>query len=94
MANFIIKKDGAKEPFNAQKIKSAVVAAARQAGLTAEEGAKIAEEVANTIAQSVKNLNEILGAEVRARALSQLDAIAPAVAGAWKKYDEENNKDE
>ena len=41
---------------------------------------KIAEEVANTIAQSVANLNEILGAEVRARALSQLDAIAPAVA--------------
>jgi len=94
MANFIIKKDGSKEPFNPQKIKSAIVAAARQAGLTAEEGAKIAEEVVNTIAQSVANLNQVLGAEIRARILSQLDAIAPAVAEAWRKYDKENNKDE
>ena len=94
MANFIIKKDGVKEPFNVQKIKSAVVSAATQAGLTAEEGAKIAEDVAKTIAQSVANLSEVLGVEVRARALSQLDAIAPTVAEAWKKYDKENNKDE
>jgi transcriptional regulator NrdR family protein len=92
MANFIIKKDGTKEPFNAQKIKSAIVVAATQAGITAEEGAKIAEEVVNTIAQSVANLNEVLGAEIRARVLSQLDAIAPTVAEAWRKYDKENNK--
>lgn len=88
MANFVIKKDGRKEPFNAQKIKSAIVAAATQAGLTAEEGAKIAEEVANTIVQSVANLSEVLAVELRARILSQLDATAPAVAEAWKKYEE------
>lgn len=93
MANFIIKKDGAKEPFDMQKIKSAIVAAATQAGLTAEEGVKTAEEVASTIAQSVANLNEVLGVEIKARVLSQLDAIAPAVADAWRKYDKENNKD-
>ena len=94
MANFIIKKDGKKEPFDIQKIKSAIVTAATQAGVTAEEGVKIAEEVANTIAQSVANLSEVLGVEVRARALSQLDAIAPAVAESWRKHDKENKKDE
>ena len=94
MANFIIKKDGTKEPFNVQKIKSAVLAAATQAGVTAEEGAEIAEKVASTIVQSVANLSDVLGVEVRARALSQLDVIAPTVAEAWKKYDKENNKNE
>ena len=94
MANFIIKKDRTKEPFSVEKIKSAVIAAATQAGITAEEGAKIAETVASTIAQSVVNLSEVLGVEVRARALSQLDAIAPTVAEAWRKHDKENKKDE
>ncbi len=92
MANFIIKKDGSKQPFDAQKIKSAIITAATQAGVTAEEGAKIAEEVANTITQSIANLNEVLGVEIRARIISQLDAIAPAVAEAWRKYEKENNK--
>ncbi len=92
MANFIIKKDGSKQPFDAQKIKSAISAAAAQAGVTAEEGAKIAEEITNTITKSIANLHEVLGAEIRARIISQLDAIAPAVAEAWRKYEKENNK--
>lgn len=92
MSNFIIKKDGSKEPFDIQKIKNAIVTSGTQAGLTVEEGNKLAEEVANTIARSVANLNEILGAEIRARALSQLDAISPTVSAAWRRYDEENNK--
>ncbi len=92
MVSFIIKKDGTKEPFNIQKIKSAVAAAAIDAGLKEKEGAKIAEEVSNTIVQSFANLSEVFGVEVRARALSQLDAIAPTVADAWRKYDKENNK--
>jgi transcriptional regulator NrdR family protein len=92
MANFIVKKDGAKEPFSEQKIKSAVITAATQAGLTAEEGIKIAEEITSTVVKSVANLSEVVGVEVRARILSQLDAIAPKVAEAWKKYDKENNK--
>ena len=93
MPSFIIKKDGTKEPFNIQKIKSAVVAAATDTNLSAEEGAKIAEEVANTIARSIANLNEVMGVEIRARVLSQLDAVAPTVAEAWKKYDKENGKE-
>ena len=92
MANFIIKRDRRKEPFNIEKIKRAVVAAATEAGLEVEEGTKIAEEVANTIAKSVANFNEVLAVEIRARILSQLDAIAPTVAESWRKYDKENNK--
>ena len=40
-----------------------------------------------------ENLNEVLAVEVRARALSQLDVIAPTVAGAWRKYDKKNGKE-
>jgi len=92
MANFIIKKDGTKEPFNVEKIKSAVVAATTQAGLAADEGMKIAEEVVSTIVKSIANLSEVSGVEIRARILSQLDSIAPKVAESWRKYDKENNK--
>ncbi len=93
MANFIIKRDGTKEPFDVQKIKKAVISAGTDAGFTAEEGAEIAEKVSETIAKSISNLNEVLGVEIRARALSQLDAVAPEVANSWRKYDKENNKD-
>lgn len=93
MANFIIKRDGTKEPFSTEKIKKAVVAAGTDAGLAEEESDKIAEKVSETIAKSVSGLNEVLGAEIKARALSQLDAVAPAVANSWRKYDKENNKE-
>ncbi len=93
MANFIIKRDGTKEPFNMQKIKKAVVAAGTDAGLAEGEADKIAEKVSETIAKSISGLNEVLGVEIKARALSQLDAVAPAVANSWRKYDKENNKD-
>ena len=92
MANFIIKKDGTKEPFNPQKINNAVIAAAIEAGLVAEEVAEIAEEVSSTVDQSVANLNEVLGVEIMARVLSQLDAIAPIIANAWRKHDKKNDK--
>ena len=89
-----MKKDGKKEPFDVQKIKSAIIVAATQAGITAEEGAKIAEKVTSTIIKSVVNLNEVMGVEIRARVLSQLDVIAPTVAESWRNHDKENKKDE
>jgi len=91
MANFIIKKDGSKEPFNLKKIENAVIAAAAEAGFADDLAAKLSQDISNTIKKSTVNLNEVLGVEIRARALSQLDAIAPAVAESWRKFENKNS---
>lgn len=90
MAKFVIKKDGSKQPFDAEKIKKVIQLAAAEAGL---EEAKI-NEVVNQVAGSAISLadtkEEIATSEIREKILGDLDQLDPSVSAAWRKYDQEN----
>ena len=92
MANFVIKKDGTKEPFAPEKIKSAIMSAASQAGVQEEEARGTADRVSASVADSILNIEEIPSAELRARILSTLDATSPDISQAWKKYEAEKEE--
>ena len=87
----VIKKDGAKEPFDSQKIKNAVLAASAGTNLTDE----VKEEVAAQVTIRVTNLAEAAGkdvistSELRENILKELDEIESAVSEAWREYDTE-----
>ena len=87
MANFVMKKDGTREPFDAEKVKRGVVAAASQAGLSEEETAKVADQVSSTIMGAFMGVEEVSTAEVKEKILSELDSSAPSVAEAWRSYE-------
>ncbi len=92
MASNVIKKDGTKEPFDAEKIKKSIAAAAEQAGLSEERKNEIVGQVAPVVIQMTEEKEEIATSEIREKALSELDRVEPSVSAAWRKYDQEQKK--
>ena len=90
MAKEVIKKDGTKEPFDAEKIRKAIAAAAGQADLSEERKDEVVEQVAATVIQMADAKEEIATSEIKEKVLSELDRIEPSASAAWRKYDEEN----
>lgn len=86
MVNFIIKRDGKKEPFYIETIKKGIVEAALRTDMQEKEARALAGKISLSILESIKNANEVLAAELKARVFSALNAMAPDVAKAWKKY--------
>lgn len=89
MASNVVKKDGTKEPFNPEKIRKAIGAAAEQAGLSEEKKNEVVEQVATAAIQVAEEKEEIATSELREKILSDLDRIEPSVSAAWRKYDQE-----
>ena len=88
MANFVTKKDGTKVPFDSEKMKASITAAALDAGLSEEEAANITQEVFNLVSVSLESQEEVATSEIKEKILSELDVSSPSTAGAWRKYEE------
>ena len=92
MANFVIKKDGTKEPFDVEKVKKGVAAAARMANLPGEEIGKLINQVSVAITQLAEGKEEITTTEIKEKILAELDILAPSASEAWRKYEQEKIK--
>lgn len=89
MAKFVTKKDGAKEPFDAEKIKASITAAASRTDLSEERKNEVVEQVSRAAIQLAGEKEEIPTAEIKEKILSELDALEPSVSGAWRKHAQE-----
>lgn len=89
MANFVVKKDGTKEPFDPGKIKNAIAAACQGAALPEERKNQVVGQASAAVIQMAGAKEEIPTSEIKTTILSQLDSVEPAVSAAWRKYDEE-----
>jgi len=89
MANQVIKRDGTKQPFDPEKIKKAIAAAAARTDLPEEKQTAAVGQVAAKVIQMAEAKEEIATSEIREAILSELDAVEPAVSEAWRKYDQE-----
>lgn len=89
MATQVIKKDGTKQPFDAEKIKNAIAAAAVRTDLPEERQKAVTEQVAAKVIQLAGKKEEIATSEIREAIISELDVVEPAVSEAWRKYDQE-----
>lgn len=94
MTNFVIKKSGEREPFDPMKIENSIRAAATDAGLPTERINELVSRVAKVVIDAVVDKNEVATSEIKTRILAELDEIEPAVADAWRQFDEakENQK--
>ncbi len=92
MAQQVVKRDGAKEPFDAEKVKKAVRTAAEKAGLPAERVDELVEQVSGVVLQYAAGKEEVTSSELRDLALGELDKVEPSVAEGWRKYDQERGR--
>jgi transcriptional regulator NrdR family protein len=89
MAKEVTKKDGTKEPFDAEKIKKAIMAAAARIDLPEERKNEVVEQVTASLVQMADAKEEITTVEIREKILSELDALESSISEAWRKHDQE-----
>jgi len=88
MANFVIKNDGSKEAFDAEKVKNSIRKAAGEAGVTEDRVNEIVEQVTTSVSELANQKEEITAGEIKAKVLSELDIVEPSVSEAWRKYEQ------
>lgn len=84
----VIKKDGVKEPFSPEKIKKSIAGAAQQADIPEERKEEVVFQVAGTVIPILEGKEEIDTKDIKQVVLDELDRVEPAVASAWRKYEE------
>ena len=89
MIKEVIKKDGTKESFDAEKIKNSIAAAAARTELPEERKNEVVEQVTAAVLQATEGKEEIATSELREKILSELDGVEPSVSAAWREYDQE-----
>jgi transcriptional regulator NrdR family protein len=92
MAQQVVKRDGSKEPFDAEKIKKAIGSAAGRTALTPERVAEVVKQVSDVVLQFAADKEEVSSSELREKALTELDKLEPSVAESWRKYDQEQGR--
>jgi transcriptional regulator NrdR family protein len=92
MASEVIKRDGTKEPFDTEKIRKSIAAAAGQTDLPEERKNEVVEKVAASAIQMAEGKEEIATSEIKEKILSELDTIESSVSESWRKYDQEKKE--
>ena len=90
MATEVIKKDGQREPFNPDKIRDAIWAAAQRTDLSDEDKEEIVERVASKVIEMFEDVDIVATTEIRDAILEELDSVSPEIANSWREY--EKNK--
>ncbi len=94
MINFVIKRDGSKEPFDAEKLKRAIASAARNANFPPDKRQDLIDSLAVKVVGHFADKEEITSLSIRDFILQELDAIAPTVSMAWRNHDKEKENRE
>jgi len=93
MAKDVIKKDGTKVLFDAEKIKKAITAAATATDLSEERKNEVAEQVSAAVIQKLESKDEVATSEIKINVLAELDRVEPSVSAAWREYEQENKEE-
>lgn len=89
MATQVIKKDGSKQAFDAEKIKKTIALACQEGGCSEERKGQVVEQISASTLALADAKDEIATSEIRDKILAELDALEPAASGAWRKHDSE-----
>ncbi len=84
----IIKKGGAKEQFDKEKIKKSIEKAAIDAGYNLEKIKTLINEITKSIEKDAQNKEELDTAMIRVSVFNKLEKREPSIVESWKKFDE------
>jgi transcriptional regulator NrdR family protein len=92
MINFVIKRDGSKEPFDAEKMNRAIASAAHNANFPLDKSEDLISEINVKVLENFQGKDEVLSTDIRGFILTLLDSIAPTVSMAWRNHDNAQGK--
>ena len=86
----VIKRNGKKERFNAQKVRKSIENAVSDAGFTLTDKMDAIDSATSDAENIAKNRNEIKAQEIRNEVLNDLESDAPEAAQAWRNYEKQH----
>lgn len=94
MAKFVVKKDGAKEPFDVEKLRGSIRVNAQETVLSETEDRinDLVDRISSVVLRDLEGKKEITTVALKEKILSELDIVDPAVAEAWRRYDRKKGK--
>ena len=94
MAKFVTKRDGAKEPFDVEKLRGSIRVNAQETVLSEAEDRinDLVDRVSSVVLRDLGEKREVTTVELKEKILSELDIIDPAVAEVWRRYDRKKGK--
>jgi transcriptional regulator NrdR family protein len=87
MIKLVIKRDGSKVAFDAEKMKRAIASAALQANFPQDKRIDLVESITIKVIAGFEGKEEVKTTDIRDAILRELDAVAPTVAMTWRNYD-------
>ena len=86
----VVKRNGKKEPFRAQKLRKSIENAVSDAGFTITDQMKTIEHATQDAENLARNRNEISTTELRNEVVNDLESDAPKVAQTWRNYEKQH----
>ena len=88
MVSNVTKRDGSTEPFDAQKIRSSVESAAKEAGVGEARAGELTANIENSVRGKLEDMEEVSSSQIKEMILSELDTAEPSVSEAWRKHEQ------
>ncbi len=86
----VVKRNGKKEPFNAQKLRKSIENAVSDSGSSVTQQMKAIEHATQDAENIARERNEISTQEIRNEIVNDLESDAPQVAQAWRNYEKQH----
>ena len=84
----VVKRDGSRQPFSEQKLRSSIENAAREAEIPAGRVKQVISDAAREPLEMAKGTKPLATKAIRDKVLSRLDVIEPSVSEAWRGFDQ------
>jgi transcriptional regulator NrdR family protein len=84
----VIKRDGTRQPFSEQKLRSSIENAAKEAEIPTNRIKQVVGDAAREPLEMAKGAKSLETKTIREKILSRLDTIEPAVSEAWRGFDQ------
>ena len=82
----IIKRDDRREDFDREKVKRAILEAAKRTDVADDKANEIAEKIAARVEDETREAAEVRSSEIRDKVLSALDAEEARIAEEFRNY--------
>jgi len=89
MAKEVVKRNGSRQPFDAQKLRGSIEGALADVGMNSPDNAGIVDQAAQRALDFADNKEAVTSAELKEQIIAELEALAPQAADAWRRYSKE-----
>ena len=83
----VIKKNGAKEPWDGEKLRRSIFAAAEDAGINKERTKTVADNITQKVVDQFCDDEEVTSYMIREIVLRELRSVESGVSDAWIEYE-------